>query len=31
MVGGDSKFVLTRTHIHRFPHTHNSYLETEKR
>ena len=22
MVGGDSKFVLIRTHVHKFPHTH---------
>ena len=31
MVGGDSKFMLTRTHVHMFPHTHNSYLEAEQR
>ena len=22
MIGGDSKFVLTRTHVHKFPYTH---------
>ena len=26
MVGGDSKFVLTRTHVHMFPHTHTQLI-----
>ena len=30
MVGGDSKFVFTYTHVQMFPHIHNSYLETQR-
>jgi hypothetical protein len=26
MVGGDSKFVLTRTHVYMFPHTHTQLI-----
>jgi hypothetical protein len=26
MVGGDSKFVHTRTHVHKFPHTHTQLI-----
>ena len=26
MVGGDSKFVLTRTHVHMFPHAHTQLI-----
>ena len=31
MVGGDSKFVLTRTHVHKFPHTHTTHISKRKR
>ena len=31
MVGGDSKFVLTRTHVHKFPHTHTTRISKWKR
>jgi hypothetical protein len=26
MVGGNSKFVLTRTHVHMFPHIHTQLI-----
>ena len=26
MIGGDSKCVLTRTHVHMFPHTHTQLI-----
>ena len=31
MVGGDSKFVHTRTHVHKFPHTHTTHISKRKR
>ena len=31
MISGDSKFVLTRTHVHMFPHTHTTRISKWKR
>jgi hypothetical protein len=31
MVGGDSKFVLIRTHVHMFPHTHTQLISRNEK
>ena len=31
MVGGDSKFVLTRTHAHKFPHIHTQLVSRNRK